>query len=160
WSHYCFVATRIWYRNRSPTTPAACHRSDRRIHIRFTHPADYFAGYVASVIQKPFSGNYRIKTDLAFTFTKMHTMKYLSRLIATIVFFVLSAIGFAQQSSGYKLSKTFKIASGGGWDYIAVYDHKLFVSHATQVNILDASTGDSLGYIPGTTGVHGVAFIP
>ena len=29
---------------------------------------------------------------------------------------------------------------------------------AHQVNILDASTGDSISYIPNTTGVHGIAF--
>ena len=87
-------------------------------------------------------------------------MKYMSRTIVTILLFSSSVTGFAQNSSGYKLTKTFKIASGGGWDYIAVNDHKLYVSHSTQVNILDASTGDSLGYIPGTTGVHGIAFIP
>jgi YVTN family beta-propeller protein len=90
----------------------------------------------------------------------MNTMKYMDRIIMTIIFFSYAVIGCAQKSSGYKLTKTFKIASGGGWDYIAVNDHKLYVSHATQVNILDASSGDSLGFIPGTTGVHGVAFIP
>jgi YVTN family beta-propeller protein len=90
----------------------------------------------------------------------MNTMKHMSSVIMTAILFTCSITGFAQTSSGYKLSKTFKIASGGGWDYIAVNDHKLYVSHATQVNILDASNGDSLGYIPGTTGVHGIAFIP
>lgn len=77
-----------------------------------------------------------------------------------LLFSTFFSVCQAQKTSGYKLSKTFKIASGGGWDYIAVYDHKLYVSHSTQVNILDESTGDSLGYIPGTTGVHGIAFIP
>ena len=79
-----------------------------------------------------------------------------------IVFNLLIVCTFAafSQKSGYTLSKTFKIASGGGWDYIAINDNKLFVSHGTQVNVLDATTGDSLGYIPGTTGVHGIAFIP
>ncbi len=62
----------------------------------------------------------------------------------TIIFFIYSIIGYAQSPSGYKLSKTYKIASGSGWDYIAVNDHKLYISHATQVNILDASNGDSL----------------
>jgi DNA-binding beta-propeller fold protein YncE len=90
----------------------------------------------------------------------MNTMKYMSKTIVTIILFSFSVTGFAQNSSGYKLTKTFKIASGGGWDYIAVNDHKLYVSHSTQVNILNSSTGDSLGYIPGTTGVHGIAFIP
>lgn len=68
----------------------------------------------------------------------------------------------AQKSSGYKISKTFHIASPGGWDYIAVDENsnKLYVSHGTQVNILDKKTGDSLGVILNTTGVHGIAFVP
>ncbi len=37
-------------------------------------------------------------------------------------------------------------------------DKKLYVSHGTQVNILDQLTGDSTGVIPNTTGVHGIAF--
>lgn len=66
----------------------------------------------------------------------------------------------AQKSGGYKVSKTFHIASSGGWDYIAVDENsnKLYVSHGTQVNILDKTTGDSLGVILNTTGVHGIAF--
>lgn len=82
------------------------------------------------------------------------------RICSVAVLFVCSCFCFGQNTSGYKLSKTFKIASGGGWDYISVNDHKLYVSHATQVNILDESTGDSLGCIQNTTGVHGIAFIP
>ena len=57
-----------------------------------------------------------------------------------------------------KVVNTFHIASAGGWDYIAVNSNKLYVSHGTQVNILDKTTGDSLGVIPNTTGVHGIAF--
>ncbi len=87
-------------------------------------------------------------------------MKYANGILLAVILFSYSIPVLAQNTSGYKLSKTFKIASGGGWDYIAVNDHKLYVSHATQVNILDASSGDSLGFIPGTTGVHGIAFIP
>ena len=67
----------------------------------------------------------------------------------------------AQGSSGFHVTKTFAIGSPGGWDYIAVGpDHKVYVSHGTQVNILDAKTGDSVGVIPNTTGVHGIAFVP
>lgn len=66
----------------------------------------------------------------------------------------------AQGTSGYKVDKTFHIASSGGWDYIAVGpgNNRLYVSHGTQVNILDEKSGDSVGMIPGTTGVHGIAF--
>jgi YVTN family beta-propeller protein len=65
----------------------------------------------------------------------------------------------AQPGSGFALTNTFKIGSPGGWDYIAVGpDSRVYVSHGTQVNILDQKTGDSLGVIPNTTGVHGIAF--
>src|SRR5580765_5815728 len=64
----------------------------------------------------------------------------------------------AQSASGFSVKKSYKIQSGGGWDYIAAAFNKLYVSHGTQVNILDAKTGDSLGVIPNTTGVHGIAF--
>jgi YVTN family beta-propeller protein len=67
----------------------------------------------------------------------------------------------AQTGSGFAVTNTFKIGSPGGWDYIAVGpDSRIYVSHSTQVNILDQKTGDSLGFIPNTTGVHGIAFDP
>jgi DNA-binding beta-propeller fold protein YncE len=78
----------------------------------------------------------------------------------TITLLLCLCVAFAgAQEKGYAVAKTFKIGSPGGWDYIAVGPHgKLYVSHGTQVNILDAKTGDSAGVIPNTTGVHGIAF--
>jgi YVTN family beta-propeller protein len=71
----------------------------------------------------------------------------------------LFAISFCfSQQHEYKVVKTYHIASPGGWDYIAVNDGKLYVSHGTQVNILNEMNGDSIGFIPNTTGVHGIAF--
>ena len=64
------------------------------------------------------------------------------------------------QKSGYQLSGAFPIKSNGGWDYITVYKNNLYVSHGTQVNVLNKVTGDSLGVIANTTGVHGIAFDP
>ncbi|MBS1916335.1 MAG: YncE family protein [Bacteroidetes bacterium] len=66
----------------------------------------------------------------------------------------------AQDASGFHVAKTFHIASSGGWDYIAVgpNNNLLYVSHGTQVNILNQENGDSVGVIAGTTGVHGIAF--
>ena len=62
------------------------------------------------------------------------------------------------QNDQYKIVNTYHIQSPGGWDYIAVNDGKLYVSHGTQVNILNEANGDSVGFIPNTTGVHGIAF--
>lgn len=66
----------------------------------------------------------------------------------------------AQSFKNPHLVKTFHIASAGGWDYLAVSPAHdwLYVSHGTQVNILNKTTGDSVGIIPNTTGVHGIAF--
>lgn len=82
------------------------------------------------------------------------------RLIIALVVTLCIIVPASSQSSHFKVSKTFHIASPGGWDYLAVNGDKLYVSHGTQVNILDKKSGDSLGVIENTTGVHGIAFIP
>ena len=82
----------------------------------------------------------------------------LKNIIAGLVCFLFSYTSFSQNKTGYKVVKTFHIASPGGWDYITVNNGKIYVSHGTQVNILDEKTGDSIGVIPNTTGVHGIAF--
>ncbi|MXV51969.1 YncE family protein [Pedobacter sp. HMF7647] len=81
--------------------------------------------------------------------------------LAGILFVTLSIACFAQQTANMRILKTFPIGSAGGWDYLTV-DHsnrKLYVSHSTQVNILDLGTGDSVGVIPNTNGVHGIALV-
>jgi DNA-binding beta-propeller fold protein YncE len=67
----------------------------------------------------------------------------------------------AQQKGSYHVVNTYHIASPGGWDYIAAGpgNNRLYVSHGSQVNILNETTGDSVGVIPNTTGVHGIAFV-
>jgi len=79
-------------------------------------------------------------------------------LLAVLTFFLFIPAGKAQDSS-FQVSKTFRIGSPGGWDYIAVGpDKKIYVSHGTHVVILDEKKGDSVGVIPNTNGVHGIAF--
>lgn len=77
-----------------------------------------------------------------------------------IFFSILSFAGtwcFAQTHE-YKVTNSYHIKSAGGWDYIAVNVDKIYVSHGTQVNILSVKTGDSIGIIPNTNGIHGIAF--
>jgi DNA-binding beta-propeller fold protein YncE len=66
----------------------------------------------------------------------------------------------AQTTTDLHIIKTFHLASPGGWDYIEVgpVNDWLYVSHGTQVNILNKKNGDSVGVIENTTGVHGIAF--
>ena len=82
-----------------------------------------------------------------------------------ILFCLLEAFTISHpfaQSTGFRVAKVFHIASSGGWDYIAVGpdNNRLYVSHGTQVNILNETTGDSVGVILNTIGVHGIAFVP
>jgi YVTN family beta-propeller protein len=59
----------------------------------------------------------------------------------------------------YKLSKSIPIAGEGGWDYLYAdsANRRLYVSHATEVVVLDLNTDTVIGNIPGTNGVHGIA---
>lgn len=77
-------------------------------------------------------------------------------LLFCLLSFVL--IAKAQKTHEYKIVSTYHIASTGGWDYLVAHHGKLYVSHGTQVNILDESKGDSVGVILNTNGVHGIAF--
>jgi YVTN family beta-propeller protein len=81
-----------------------------------------------------------------------------STLIAATLFFSFS-VGHTQ--SMLQIADTFHIKSNGGWDYIVAdpLSNYLYVTHGTQVNILDKNTGDSIGIIPNTIGVHGVALV-
>lgn len=62
----------------------------------------------------------------------------------------------------YHVLKSYKVGGDGFWDYIAVDadGRRLFVTHATKVEVLNADTGERIGEIPNTPGVHGVALAP
>jgi len=57
------------------------------------------------------------------------------------------------------LAKTIQLTTDGGWDYLTVdeVNQKLFVSHSSQVNVVDLKTGEQIAVIPETNGVHGIA---
>ncbi|MBS1524879.1 MAG: YncE family protein [Bacteroidetes bacterium] len=82
-------------------------------------------------------------------------------LLATVLVVLFAATGYAQQAADYHIIKTFHIKSGGGYDYTTVdpTSNRLYVSHGTQVNVLDKATGDSLGVIQTEKDVHGIALV-
>lgn len=100
---------------------------------------------------------YSFSSELYANFREINIMhsKFVASFFAVLLF---QPVLFAQNNTGYKVVKTFQIKSPGGWDYIAVNNNRIYVSHGTQVNILDENSGDSVGFIPNTTGVHGIAF--
>jgi len=64
-----------------------------------------------------------------------------------------------QSGTGYKVVGRYPIGGVGGFDYIAIDNaaRRLYVSHATQVEVLDADSGKLIGTIADTPGVHGAA---
>src|SRR5271170_4167663 len=78
-------------------------------------------------------------------------------LIATVLF---ASVAFAAMN--YQLSKKVAVPGTGGWDYITVdaAGRRVYVSHSTQVEVLDADSFAQIGTIPNTPGVHGVAVAP
>ena len=67
----------------------------------------------------------------------------------------------AQEKTGFHVIKDIPIASSGGWDYITVdgANKRIYTSHGNQINVLSTTTGDSVGYVPNTPGVHGIALV-
>lgn len=68
---------------------------------------------------------------------------------------------YAQNKPAYYISNSFSIKGGGGYDYMTVdpASEKLYVSHGSQVNILNKNNGDSLGLIKTEKDVHGIALV-
>ena len=79
-------------------------------------------------------------------------------------FFALTALLLAACGSSprHHVVRKLAIPGEGTWDYIT-YDpagNRLFVSHQTQVEVLDAATGNIAGAVKDTPGVHGIALVP
>jgi DNA-binding beta-propeller fold protein YncE len=54
------------------------------------------------------------------------------------------------------------ISGDGGWDYLSIdpLAHRLYVSHGTEVVVVDLQNNQVVGAITNTPGVHGVALAP
>jgi len=81
------------------------------------------------------------------------------------VIFTLSFVGVsvpALADSGYSVIKKIPIAGQGSFDYLTVdvEGRRLYVSHGTQVEVLDVDSGAIVGKIENTLGVHGIAIAP
>jgi YVTN family beta-propeller protein len=72
----------------------------------------------------------------------------------------LSTSAFSQET--YHLVKKIPIPGQGGFDYLTIDAgaRRLYVSHGTQVEVLDVDSGVIVGKIPNTLGVHGIAIAP
>jgi len=72
---------------------------------------------------------------------------------------VASAIG--SPLGGYHVVKEIPVPGDGSWDYLTVDEaaRRLYISHETEVEVLDVDSGAVVGKISDTKGVHGIALV-
>lgn len=64
-----------------------------------------------------------------------------------------------QGGTGYKVEARYPVPGNGGFDYVTIDSaaRRLYLSHGTQVDVVDADNGKLIGTIPDTPGIHGIA---
>lgn len=72
---------------------------------------------------------------------------------------VLILLATWQGSTGYKLETRYPVPGNGGFDYVTIDSaaRRLYLSHGTQVDVINPDNGTLIGTIPDTPGVHGIA---
>jgi YVTN family beta-propeller protein len=83
-------------------------------------------------------------------------------LLVLLVIGMLGLSSRAETPAGYKQEKAVKVPGDGGWDYLTVdpVNRRVYVSHGTVVDVLDADSGEIKGQVTDTAGVHGIAVAP
>ena len=82
--------------------------------------------------------------------------------LATVLTVSCTVFAAPAPSGGYSIIKKIPIAGQGSWDYLTVDEaaRRLYVSHGTQVEVLDIDSLTVVGNVPKTPGVHGIAIAP
>lgn len=84
------------------------------------------------------------------------------KLMRLLPLVCLAVLSYAGEAPGFKATKKFPVPGDGGFDYIYfdASSNRLYVSHGTEVNVLDAESGKILGKVEDTQGVHGIVVVP
>jgi DNA-binding beta-propeller fold protein YncE len=79
--------------------------------------------------------------------------------ILLILFALASATATAPS---YRILHTWTLGGDGGWDYVKIDPdaRRLYIARATRVMVINADSGESVGEVADTPGVHGVALVP
>ena len=72
---------------------------------------------------------------------------------------LVPGVAAAAEPAAYAISARHPMAGEGGWDYLShdTGHNRLYVSRATRVQVVDAASGQIVGEIADTPGVHGIA---
>jgi DNA-binding beta-propeller fold protein YncE len=86
-------------------------------------------------------------------------MRSLQRLAFPVLALFAAAAPLAAQAPPYHVTRQIVIGGEGGWDYLFADGaaHRLYVSHATRVEVVDLARDTAVAFILNTPGVHGIA---
>jgi DNA-binding beta-propeller fold protein YncE len=91
-------------------------------------------------------------------------MKKQQKSLPILLAVLVCAISASQAASGntYGVSQKIAVPGDGGWDYLTAdaATRRLYISHGTQVDVLDMDQAKVVGHIANTPGVHGIALSP
>lgn len=81
------------------------------------------------------------------------------RFTLTISLAAISTLAFGQS---YKKVGEIQIGGTGGWDYLTAdsENHRLYVSHSGDVEVIDLETEKPVGKVTGMKRIHGIAIAP
>src|SRR4051812_17581702 len=82
----------------------------------------------------------------------------MNRTMKKSLLLILTVTAFAAPPA-YKVMTKIKVGGAGRWDYsfVDTANHRLYVSHGNQTEVIDTATDKLVGTIQGTNGVHGIA---
>lgn len=85
-----------------------------------------------------------------------------TRLRCALLLGLITAATAAHATGPYRFLHAIPVGGEGGWDYLSVdpATHRLYVSHATKVVVIDTRTDQVVGEIADTPGIHGIAVDP
>ncbi|MGA2047407.1 MAG: YncE family protein [Terracidiphilus sp.] len=83
----------------------------------------------------------------------------LSAVAATVLCGLVATSAQISAQQPYKIIDKWKIGGDGGWDYLLADSsaNRLYITHGTRVDVLDTTSGKSVGAITGLHGTHGIA---
>ena len=76
--------------------------------------------------------------------------------------FLVRTVAPSRAAESYHLLKEIAVGGEGGWDYLSVdsASHRLYVTHATKVVVIDTLKDEVVGEVADTPGVHGFVAVP
>jgi DNA-binding beta-propeller fold protein YncE len=79
--------------------------------------------------------------------------------LALLIVFAATLVSWAAAVGGYHLVKEIAVTGDGSWDYLTTDRdaRRLYVSHQTQVEVLDLDSEQPVGKVTDLNGVHGIA---